>query len=102
MAHGTMCKTAQNLATVEAGTTPFFIPSLGTGLVQDSTVTVVACNGRARKDGNTAILVSAVFRELKKEVKSRNSSSVQEQNPPASLRVGNVREGRRAVRGQGG
>ncbi|MGA2918083.1 flavodoxin family protein [Methanoregula sp.] len=28
---------------------------------------VVAFNGRARKDGNTAILVSAVFRELKKE-----------------------------------
>ena len=27
---------------------------------------VVAFNGSARKDGNTAILVNAVFRELKK------------------------------------
>ena len=28
---------------------------------------VVAFNGSARKDGNTAILVNAVFKELKKE-----------------------------------
>jgi multimeric flavodoxin WrbA len=34
---------------------------------QVSTMKVIAFNGSARKDGNTAILVEAVFRELKKE-----------------------------------
>ena len=38
----------------------------GTGLFRVSQMKVVAFNGSARKDGNTAILVNAVFDELKK------------------------------------
>jgi multimeric flavodoxin WrbA len=43
--------------------TGFLFPQVNMGV---RTMKVVALNGSARKDGNTAILVNALFRELKK------------------------------------
>ena len=43
---------------------------------------VVAFNGSARKDGNTAILVNAVFKELKKEgIKTEARPACGKKNP---------------------
>ncbi len=43
---------------------------------------VVAFNGSARKDGNTAILVNAVFKELKKEgINNRACAAGRKEDP---------------------
>jgi NAD(P)H-dependent FMN reductase len=51
---------------------------------------VVAFNGSARKDGNTTILIKAVFRELKKKGLRQNLFSWQVRRFQAVLPAGNV------------
>ena len=52
---------------------------------------VVAFNGSARKDGNTAILVNALFKELKKEgIRTETRASSQDRRSTGALHAGSV------------